>query len=81
MYNVGVKLPQIHGLKVSRLLRHDSRCMRVMASGNMSTAATQENVLDWVKQDNRRMLHVVYRVGDLDKSIKYVISNITLVAN
>jgi lactoylglutathione lyase len=48
--------------------------MRVMASRNMSQSATQENALDWVKQDKRRMLHVVYRVGDLDKSIKYVTS-------
>ncbi|PRW33813.1 putative lactoylglutathione chloroplastic [Chlorella sorokiniana] len=26
---------------------------------------------DWVKQDERRMLHAVYRVGDMDKTIKY----------
>lgn len=45
--------------------------MRVMSSGNMSPYATQENALDWVKHDKRRMLHVVYRVGDLDKSIKF----------
>lgn len=44
-----------------------------MSSGSMFPSATQENALDWVKQDKRRMLHVVYRVGDLDKSIKYVI--------
>jgi Glyoxalase/Bleomycin resistance protein/Dioxygenase superfamily len=25
----------------------------------------------WVKQDNRRMLHVVYRVGDMDATMKY----------
>lgn len=25
---------------------------------------------DWVKQDERRMLHAVYRVGDMDKTIK-----------
>ncbi|XP_027358668.1 probable lactoylglutathione lyase, chloroplastic [Abrus precatorius] len=60
------------GLKASRLLRHDDgNCMGVMACGNLSPAATQENVLDWVKHDKRRMLHVVYRVGDLDKSIKF----------
>ncbi|KAG4992098.1 hypothetical protein AAZX31_09G176500 [Glycine max] len=68
----GIRLYHKFGLKSSRLLRHDdNKCMRVMASGNMSTAATQENVLDWVKHDKRRMLHVVYRVGDLDKSIKF----------
>ncbi|KAJ6795574.1 putative lactoylglutathione lyase [Iris pallida] len=43
-------------------------------TGNMaqaSTAVTEENALEWVKKDNRRMLHVVYRVGDLDKTIKF----------
>ncbi|XP_057443501.1 probable lactoylglutathione lyase, chloroplastic [Lotus japonicus] len=46
--------------------------MRVMAaSGNLSLAATQENALEWAKLDRRKMLHVVYRVGDLDKSIKF----------
>lgn len=43
------------------------------AAGNMaqaSTALKQEEALDWVKKDNRRPLHVVYRVGDLDKTIK-----------
>ncbi|XP_058749959.1 probable lactoylglutathione lyase, chloroplastic [Vicia villosa] len=65
------QLPHSFVLKASRLLRHDSRCMRMMSSGSMSPSATQENALDWVKQDKRRMLHVVYRVGDLDKSIKF----------
>lgn len=27
--------------------------------------------MDWVKNDNRRILHFVYSVGDLDKTIKY----------
>lgn len=36
-----------------------------------STVAAQETALEWVKKDNRRMLHVVYRVGDLDRTIKY----------
>lgn len=72
LFYVGIRQFHKFGLKASRFLRHDDMCMRVMAFGNMSTAATQENVLDWVKHDKRRMLHVVYRVGDLDKSIKYV---------
>ncbi|KAK7314431.1 hypothetical protein VNO77_32955 [Canavalia gladiata] len=72
-FHLGSGVRQYHnfGLKASRLLRHDDNCMRVMASGNLSPAATQENVLDWAKQDKRRMLHVVYRVGDLDKTIKF----------
>ncbi|XVE70467.1 hypothetical protein DITRI_Ditri10aG0074700 [Diplodiscus trichospermus] len=36
-----------------------------------STAAAQETALEWVKKDKRRMLHVVYRVGDLDRTIKF----------
>ncbi|GFS41051.1 glyoxalase/bleomycin resistance protein/dioxygenase superfamily protein [Actinidia rufa] len=48
--------------------------MAVRAAGNMapvSSAITQEDALDWVKKDKRRMLHVVYRVGDLDRTIKF----------
>ncbi|XP_020217118.1 probable lactoylglutathione lyase, chloroplastic [Cajanus cajan] len=67
----GVRQFRNFGLIASRFLRRDENCMGVMASGSMSPAATQENVLDWVKHDKRRMLHVVYRVGDLDKTIKF----------
>jgi len=28
------------------------------------------DLLEWPKQDKKRMLHVVYRVGDLDRTIK-----------
>ncbi|GAB4854306.1 hypothetical protein Ancab_022892 [Ancistrocladus abbreviatus] len=31
----------------------------------------EENALEWAKNDKRRLLHVVYRVGDLDKTIKF----------
>lgn len=41
--------------------------------GNIARAASSEEngVLEFAKNDNRRLLHVVYRVGDLDKTIKY----------
>lgn len=58
---------QIFGIKAPNLLREGK-------SGNLaqaSTVATQEDVLEWVKKDKRRMLHVVYRVGDLDRTIKF----------
>ncbi|KAL1372697.1 hypothetical protein HN51_002801 [Arachis hypogaea] len=29
------------------------------------------DLLEWPKQDKRRLLHVVYRVGDLDRTIKF----------
>ena len=33
-----------------------------------------DDVLEWVKKDNRRFLHADIRVGDLNSTIKYVIS-------
>ena len=72
-------IPQLHpfGLKTSKLFKEDISSRSVIVAGNTnttqaSTATTQENVLEWVKQDKRRMLHVVYRVGDLDRTIKYI---------
>ncbi|CAD6265965.1 unnamed protein product [Miscanthus lutarioriparius] len=41
-----------------------------MATGSEASKPA-ETVLDWHKQDNKRMLHAVYRVGDLDRTIKY----------
>ncbi|XP_077243675.1 glyoxalase/bleomycin resistance protein/dioxygenase superfamily protein [Tasmannia lanceolata] len=35
------------------------------------TVPTGENVLEWAQKDKRRMLHAVYRVGDLDRTIKF----------
>ncbi|CAH2038213.1 unnamed protein product [Thlaspi arvense] len=34
-------------------------------------AEASAELLDWPKKDNRRFLHVVYRVGDLDRTIKF----------
>ncbi|XP_041991051.1 probable lactoylglutathione lyase, chloroplastic isoform X2 [Salvia splendens] len=71
-------IPQLHpfGLKTSKLFKEDISSRSVIVAGNTnttqaSTATTQENVFEWVKQDKRRMLHVVYRVGDLDRTIKF----------
>lgn len=41
-----------------------------MATGSEAVKPA-EAVLEWNKQDNKRMLHAVYRVGDLDRTIKY----------
>ncbi|KAL0311975.1 UNVERIFIED_CONTAM: putative lactoylglutathione lyase, chloroplastic [Sesamum radiatum] len=38
-----------------------------------TTSVTEKDVLEWTKSDKRRLLHVVYRVGDLDKTIKFYI--------
>ncbi|BAU02907.1 hypothetical protein VIGAN_11250300 [Vigna angularis var. angularis] len=74
LFHLGSGIRRFHdfGLKPSKFLRHDDdNCMRAKASGNTSSIAAPENALDWVKHDKRRMLHVVYRVGDLDKTIKF----------
>lgn len=34
--------------------------------------APSAELLEFPKKDKRRMLHAVYRVGDLERSIKYV---------
>jgi lactoylglutathione lyase len=44
------------------------------AAAAAETATMQNNILEWVKRDNRRLLHVVYRVADLEKTIKYACS-------
>jgi len=36
-----------------------------------NVAQPDKNLFDWVKNDNRRFLHAVYSVGDLEKTIKY----------
>lgn len=74
--HLGSAVPQLHsfGIRASRLLRGEGNSLSVNAAGNAaqaSTSAVEENVLEWVKKDNRRMLHVVYRVGDLDRTIKF----------
>lgn len=66
---------QLLGLKAPNFLRADAKTTEVAQNGKVaqaSTATAKENVLEWAKNDNRRLLHVVYRVGDLEKTIKYV---------
>ncbi|KAG8067551.1 hypothetical protein GUJ93_ZPchr0005g16262 [Zizania palustris] len=56
------------------LARLARRGMSAGAESGGSAAAQvigQEEAMEWVKKDRRRMLHVVYRVGDLDKTIKF----------
>ncbi|KAH9749548.1 Lactoylglutathione lyase GLX1 [Citrus sinensis] len=36
-----------------------------------SPAAANAELLEWPKKDKRRLLHAVYRVGDLDRTIKF----------
>ncbi len=41
------------------------------ASSCRVMAAASEDLKQWPKQDKRRFLHAVYRVGDLDATIEY----------
>eukprot|EP00897_Mesotaenium_endlicherianum_P003438 jgi/Mesen1/3121/ME000184S02178 len=41
------------------------------AAAAAASALSADEAIEFAKQDNRRMLHVVYRVGDLDRTIKF----------
>ncbi|KAK1285870.1 putative lactoylglutathione lyase, chloroplast [Acorus calamus] len=76
LFHLGSAIPQAHlfGIKTPKMLRTDGNAIEAATGGSMaqaSTAVTQEGALEWVKKDNRRLLHVVYRVGDMDKTIKF----------
>ncbi|KAK4778002.1 hypothetical protein SAY87_018189 [Trapa incisa] len=61
-------------LCASPLWRRNTSVYSCGKSGKVAQASKttdHEKLLDWVKKDNRRMLHVVYRVGDLDRTIKF----------
>ncbi|KAI3701444.1 hypothetical protein L6452_26526 [Arctium lappa] len=65
---------QCFALKACKLFRGEGNsksAKTIVSMAQGSTATTQENALEWVKSDKRRMLHVVYRVGDMDRTIKF----------
>lgn len=72
-----VAIPQSHLLGTrtySGVIRAEGKVIEATAGENVAQASTglsQEAALEWSKKDNRRLLHVVYRVGDLDRTIKY----------
>eukprot|EP00246_Nothoceros_aenigmaticus_P006914 TRINITY_DN2031_c0_g1_i2.p1 TRINITY_DN2031_c0_g1~~TRINITY_DN2031_c0_g1_i2.p1 ORF type:complete len:354 (+),score=46.98 TRINITY_DN2031_c0_g1_i2:55-1116(+) len=41
------------------------------AARTAESATSNDDLLEFAKHDSRRLLHVVYRVGDLDKTIKF----------
>lgn len=44
-----------------------------MASGTEAEkVVTTHDLLEWPQKDKRRFLHAVYRVGDLERTIKFV---------
>ncbi|EHA8588273.1 putative lactoylglutathione lyase, chloroplastic [Cocos nucifera] len=56
--------PNLLRIKTSKLIRAEG-------TAQASTGVSEEGALEWAKKDNRRLLHVVYRVGDLDKTINF----------
>lgn len=70
--HAGNRSPALWPRAPSFIQASDRRDMAAAAAAE--TATTQNNILEWVKKDNRRLLHVVYRVADLDKTIKYACS-------
>ncbi|XP_077218216.1 putative lactoylglutathione lyase, chloroplastic [Tasmannia lanceolata] len=76
LFHLGSSIPQaqLFGIKTSNLLKAEGNSIDSGTAGNMaqaSAAVSKEGALEWVKKDRRRLLHVVYRVGDLDKTIKF----------
>ncbi|KAF5779088.1 putative lactoylglutathione lyase [Helianthus annuus] len=65
LIQLGAAIPQtqLFGVGASTLLKSDVSTAK--------TTITEENAIDWPRKDNRKMLHVVYRVGDLEKTIKF----------
>jgi len=64
-FGAGFQQARFFGIRTSNNLR---------AEGNMAQAdatVSEESLQEWSKKDKRRLLHVVYRVGDLDKTIKF----------
>ncbi|KAJ0964946.1 hypothetical protein J5N97_026084 [Dioscorea zingiberensis] len=65
---------QMFGIRTYMKQRAEVNGIEASAPGNMaqtSISISQESALEWVKRDRRRLLHVVYRVGDLEKTIKF----------
>lgn len=77
LFHLGSVIPQaqLFGIKGRTTLRaEENGIIETGATGSVVRASqtlTQEDTLQWVQNDNRRLLHVVYRVGDLDRTIKF----------
>jgi lactoylglutathione lyase len=56
---------------VQRLFQPKAGSSNIESAAAAQTMTSKDNVVEWAKSDTRRLLHVVYRVGDLDKTIKF----------
>ncbi|GAA0140632.1 lyase [Lithospermum erythrorhizon] len=76
LIQLGAIIPQsqIFGENFIQLAKADGGATRTPTRVDPSlptSSSEEETLLDWTKKDERRMLHVVYRVGDLEKTIKF----------
>ncbi|KAG8375578.1 hypothetical protein BUALT_Bualt10G0115100 [Buddleja alternifolia] len=76
IFQLGTVISQSESLaaNASNLLKTDGKVETTMPIADVAetpTSITNKDVLEWIKTDNRRLLHVVFRVGDLDKTIKF----------
>ncbi|GMH12421.1 hypothetical protein Nepgr_014262 [Nepenthes gracilis] len=76
LFHLGTAVSQSHLFrsKPYELSREESNILEASTAGNvpqMVPTVASENAFNWTKNDKRTLLHVVYRVGDLDKTIKF----------
>lgn len=71
MHYSAIPQTQLFDAKALQSLNVERKVIETGTAADIANAIVEENVLEWTKKDKRRMLHVVYRVGNLDKTIKY----------
>uniref|UniRef100_A0A7N0V1H0 lactoylglutathione lyase n=1 Tax=Kalanchoe fedtschenkoi TaxID=63787 RepID=A0A7N0V1H0_KALFE len=77
LVHLGAAVPQTvgdFGAPLRSLLKSDGNVAEAAALWGTALAseiAEEEDLADWVGKDKRRMLHAVYNVGDMDKTIKF----------
>ncbi|TVU16907.1 hypothetical protein EJB05_32910, partial [Eragrostis curvula] len=68
----GLFAGRVSGVTMPARLARRGLCAGAEAGGGSAAQVVgSEEAVEWVKKDRRRLLHVVYRVGDLDKTIKF----------
>ncbi|GJZ16092.1 probable lactoylglutathione lyase, chloroplastic [Tanacetum coccineum] len=73
LIQLGTAIPQtqLFGANASTLLKFDETVTDISTVAKTTQPIIEDKALDWPRKDKRRMLHVVYRVGDLEKTIKF----------
>ncbi|XP_075522505.1 lactoylglutathione lyase GLX1-like [Primulina tabacum] len=71
LLQLGTGLLATNAPKLSRTEDNKLETRTPMWEIAQATSLNEENVLEWTKTDNRRLLHVVFRVGNLDKTIRF----------